>query len=124
MDKWFALQATSRPFDVKALAELRAHKDFTMENPNRVRSLIASFAMANFRGFHAKDGSGYAAIGDAVLELDAKNPQVASRLVRAFNPWRQYAAPHSEHMKAQLERIKAQSGLSKDVFEIVASALS
>ena len=124
MDKWFALQATSRPFDVKALAELRAHKDFTMENPNRVRSLIAAFAMANFRGFHAKDGSGYAAIGDAVLELDAKNPQVASRMVRAFNPWRQYAAPHSEHMKAQLERIKAQSGLSKDVFEIVASALS
>ena len=124
MDKWFSLQAMSRPFDVKALAALREHKDFTMENPNRVRSLIGVFAMANFRGFHNKDGSGYAAIADAVLELDEKNPQVASRMVRALNPWKQYAAPHAEHMKAQLERIKAKKGLSKDVFEIVSSALS
>ncbi len=124
MDKWFALQAMSRPFDVKALAALREHQDFTMENPNRVRSLIGVFAMSNFRGFHAKDGSGYAAIADAVLELDAKNPQVASRMVRALNPWKQYAAPHSELMKAQLERIKGQEALSKDVFEIVSSALS
>ncbi|MFT6830021.1 MAG: aminopeptidase N [Planctomycetota bacterium] len=124
MDKWFGLQAMSRPFDVAAYEQLRAHKDFTMENPNRVRSLVGVFAMANFRGFHAEDGSGYKVIADAVLELDPKNPQVAARMVRALNPWKQFVAPYGDLMKSELERIKAKEGLSKDVFEIVSSALS
>ncbi|QDV04980.1 Aminopeptidase N [Planctomycetes bacterium Poly30] len=123
MDKWFAIQAMSRPFDVAAYELLRAHKNFTMENPNRVRSLVGVFAMQNFRGFHAQDGSGYRAVADAVLELDSLNPQVASRMVRALNPWKQFAAPWSDLMKAQLERIREKKGLSKDVFEIVSSAL-
>jgi len=48
---------------------------------------------------------------------------VASRLVRALNPWRRFEAPWGDLMKAQLERIAAREGLSKDVFEIVSSAL-
>ncbi len=123
MDKWFALQATSRPVDSEAMNALRAHPDFTMENPNRIRSLVGAFAMQNFRGFHAKDGSGYAFLGDIIMELDATNPQVSSRLVRALNPWKQFASPWSDLMLAQLKRIHAKDGLSKDVFEIVDSAV-
>ena len=59
-----------------------------------------------------------------MIDLDPKNPQVASRLVRALNPWRRFAAPWGDMMKAQLERIAAREGLSKDVFEIVSSALA
>ncbi|MEM8710084.1 MAG: aminopeptidase N [Planctomycetota bacterium] len=124
LDKWFAIQAISRPFDAGALASLRAHADFTLENPNRVRSLIGAFAMQNFRGFHAKDGSGYRAVSDLVMDLDSLNPQVASRMVRALNPWKQFVAPYGDAMKAELERIVKKEGLSKDVFEIVSSALA
>ena len=124
LDKCFSIQAPSGCFDAAAANRLRGHGDFSMENPNRVRSLVGVFAMQNFRGFHAEDGSGYKVIADAVLELDPNNPQVASGMVRALNPWNQFAAPYGDLMKALLERIKAQEGLSKDVFEIVSSALS
>ena len=123
LDKWFALQASSRLTGAETVRALREHADFNLANPNRVRSLIGVFAMQNFRGFHAADGSGYEVLADTVIDLDPKNPQVASRLVRALNPWRRFAAPWGGMMKAQLERIAAQEGLSKDVFEIVNSAL-
>ena len=123
MDKWFSLQAASRLTGAEAIRSLRGHADFKLENPNRVRSLVGVFAMQNFRGFHAEDGSGYEVLADTVIDLDPKNPQVASRLVRALNPWRRFEAPWGGMMKAQLERIAAREGLSKDVFEIVTSAL-
>ncbi|MEM9382255.1 MAG: aminopeptidase N, partial [Planctomycetota bacterium] len=123
LDKWFALQATSRPFGAAHAARLAAHVDFHLDNPNRVRALAGAFAMQNFRGFHAEDGSGYAFLADVVIALDPKNPQIASRLVRTLNGWKRFAAPWSDQMKAELGRIAAQEGLSKDVFEIVSSAL-
>ncbi|MEM6572602.1 MAG: aminopeptidase N, partial [Planctomycetota bacterium] len=123
LDKWFGLQATSRPVDASAATRLRGHVDFTLDNPNRVRALAGAFAMQNFRGFQAEDGSGYAFLADIVIALDPKNPQVASRLVRTLNSWKRFAAPWSDRMKAELGRIAAQDGLSKDVYEIVSSAL-
>ncbi len=124
MDKWFAVQASSRPVDVAAMRELRAHPAFRIDNPNRARSLIHTFAGANPRGFHAVDGSGYAWIADVVLELDAFNPQSASGLVRTLAPWKRFAEPYGGAMKQQLERIGSKPGLSKDVFEIVSSSLA
>jgi hypothetical protein len=38
--------------------------------------------------FNAEDGSGYDFIAGIVLALDAKNPQVAARLLSAFKSWR------------------------------------
>ena len=124
LDKWFALQATSRTVGVAEVEELRSHPDFKMENPNRMRSLVGAFVMQNFRGFHAADGSGYELLADVVIELDATNPQIASRLVRVLGPWRQYAPAWGDAMKAASERILAKPELSKDVFEIVSSSLS
>jgi hypothetical protein len=40
---------------------------------------------SNAPAFHAGDGSGYAFLADTVLALDAINPQVAARIVGAFN---------------------------------------
>ena len=59
-----------------------------MSNPNRVRSLIGSFAQANHTQFNRADGAGYDFVADAVLALDPKNPQVAARIVGAFRSWR------------------------------------
>ncbi|CAN0542153.1 unnamed protein product, partial [Laminaria digitata] len=55
--------------------ELMRHEKFTLKNPNRLRSVVSSFASCQNK-FHAKDGSGYKFMGDMVLEVDQLNPQV------------------------------------------------
>jgi len=124
LDKWFTLQAVSRSLGTPEQVErLARHPDFTLENPNRARSLIGAFAGANFSGFHAADGAGYRFVADAVLELDPKNPQIAARIVRAFNSWRSLEPRRRALMQGELARISASARLSKDVFEIVSRAL-
>ncbi|MDY7097322.1 MAG: aminopeptidase N [Pseudomonadota bacterium] len=123
IDKWFTLQALSLHPDVinqvKALAE---HHDFTMNNPNRVRSLYMAFA-GNPKGFHAEDGSGYRMIADVIIALDPINPQTAARFVSPLGRWRRIEPGRAALMKAELERIAAQEGLSRDTFEQVSRSL-
>jgi aminopeptidase N len=125
LDKWFALQASCRlpgaPARVRALA---GHADFNLTNPNRARALVATFAGANPTGFHDASGDGYAFVAEQVLALDPRNPQVASRLVGAFNPWRRYDGQRQALARGQLERIRSTDGLSRNVFEIVERALA
>ncbi|MBY0400019.1 DUF3458 domain-containing protein, partial [Myxococcota bacterium] len=125
LDKWFTIQATSTRGD--ALDRVRAlsrHPDFNLTNPNRVRALVGAFASANAVRFHDRSGGGYAFLADAVLELDGRNPQLASRLVSSFNDWRRYDEARQARMQGELERIAGHAGLSKDVYEIVSRALS
>ncbi len=124
VDKWFALQAMAqRPDAVEVVTGLLGHEAFTIRNPNRVRALIGAFAAGNPTGFHRADGSGYALIADHVLELDPRNPQVASRLAKAFDRWRRYDAQRQAKMRTQLERILAAPKLSRDVYEIASKSL-
>ncbi len=124
MDSWFSVQAGSKKPDTLAqVKRLMSHEAYINTNPNKVRSLIGGFA-ANYPNFHAKDGSGYQFIADQVIELDSKNPQLASRIVRSLMKWRQVEAGRGNQMKKELQRIKAVDNLSSDVFEIVSKALS
>ena len=124
LDKWFSLHAQSRLPDtcarVRALCE---HTDFSLANPNRVRALLGAFSMGNPLRFHGADGEAYALVGEKVIALDARNPQLAARLVSAFNQWRRYDAGRQGLMREQLEGIAGRSGLSPDVYEIVNRAL-
>jgi aminopeptidase N len=123
IDKWFTLQALSLHPDViaqvKALAE---HPDFTMTNPNRVRSLHMAFA-GNPQGFHAEDGSGYRMVADVILALDPINPQTAARFVPALGRWQRIESGRAGMMKAELERIAVADNLSRDTFEQVSRSL-
>jgi aminopeptidase N len=124
IDKWFAVQATSRlPGTTARVRALMQHPAFDLKNPNRVYALIRSFCGANPRHFHAADGSGYALAADVVSELQAINPQVASRIARSFDRWRQFDAGRQAHARAALERIAAIEGLANDVAEVVGNAL-
>jgi aminopeptidase N len=124
IDKWFALQAMAqRPDAVDAFARLLGHEAFTLKNPNRVRALLGTFAIANPTGFHRADGTGYALVADHVLALDPRNPQVASRLAQPFSRWRRYDPARRDHMRTQLERILAAPKLSRDVYEIASKSL-
>ncbi|GIL39628.1 aminopeptidase N [Roseiterribacter gracilis] len=125
IDKWFALQATARrPEALTRVRELLDHPDFTLGNPNRLRSLVGAYAASNFVGFHRADGEGYRLLADIVLDLDSRNPQVASRLLGPLKQWRRFAEPWREHMRAQLTRIAAKPDLSRDVYETVSKSLA
>jgi aminopeptidase N len=104
--------------------QLAAHPAFDMKNPNRARSLLHTFAMENPLHFHAADGSGYAWVAEQVIALDKLNPQVASRLARAFDRWKKYDEGRQAHARKALESIKAAPGLSGNVGEVVQRALA
>jgi len=125
MDKWFAVQAgSSLPGALERVRALMAHEAFDIRNPNKVRAVIGTFAMRNPVAFHAEDGSGYAFIADQVLALDAINPQIASRMVRALMNWKRLEPGRSALNRAALQRIADHEGLSGDVFEIVSKSLT
>jgi aminopeptidase N len=124
IDKWLTLQATAaRPGTLHQVKTLLGHPAFNLKNPNKVRALIGSFAHGNQAGFHATDGSGYEFIGDRVIELDPLNPQVAARLVSAFNRWRKFDPSRQQQIVRQLQRIAGVVGLSNNVREIVEKTL-
>lgn len=123
MDKYFALVGSSRRSDtLQQVQTSLQHPKFSLENPNKVRSLIGSFSR-NVPHFHAEDGSGYRFIADKVIEIDRFNPQVAARLVQAFNLCNKLEPHRKNLVKQELQRIRAQEGLSKDVGEIVGKIL-
>ena len=123
MDKYFALVGSSRRSDtLQQVQTVLQHPKFSLENPNKARSLIGSFSR-NVPHFHAEDGSGYRFIADKVIEIDRFNPQVAARLVQAFNLCNKLEPHRKNLVKQELQRIRAQEGLSKDVGEIVGKIL-
>ncbi|MCW8930808.1 MAG: aminopeptidase N, partial [Gammaproteobacteria bacterium] len=123
MDKWFIVQAASQHDNVlDKVKGLMEHPCFDLKNPNKVRSLIGSFAGMNLQAFHNANGSGYQFVMDQILALDKFNPQIASRMIKLFSRWRRYDDVRQELMKAELERA-AKDNLSPDVFEIVTKSL-
>ena len=123
MDKYFALIGLSHRSDtLQQVQTALQHPKFSLENPNKARSLIGSFSR-NVPHFHAEDGSGYRFIADKVIEIDRFNPQVAARLVQAFNLCNKLELHRKNLVKQELQRIRAQEGLSKDVGEIVGKIL-
>jgi aminopeptidase N len=126
IDKWFALQATApeRSGEVFARAKtLMQHPDFSLRNPNRARSLVLSLCMFNPAAFHRGDAAGYVFWADRVLELDAINPQLASRLARVMDRWSVLAEPYRSAAREALARVAAKPDLSDDLREIVERAL-
>ena len=95
-----------------------------MKNPNKVRALVGAFAGQNLVNFHAADGSGYRFLADLVIELNALNPQIASRQLAPLTRWRKYDDARQALMKGELERIRATGQLSSDVFEVVSKSLA
>ena len=121
---WLQLQATNQqPGGLSRVQSLMEHESFTIKNPNKVRSLIGSFASSNHLNFHDKLGTGYEFLGEQILKLNTLNPQVAARLVTPLTRWSDYEEPYANLMKKQLKVIKASPGLVSDVYEVVTKSL-
>jgi aminopeptidase N len=123
IDKWFALQSSSlHPKVLEHVRALADHPDFTLKNPNRVRSLYMPFT-GTAQGFHAASGEGYRMIADLIMALDPLNPQTAARFVSPLGRWRRIEPGRSALMKAELERIARAPKLSRDTHEQVTRSL-
>jgi aminopeptidase N len=123
IDKWFSAQALSTRADtLQQVTGLLQHPCFSIRNPNKVRALVGAFCAGNPLRFHAADGSGYQFLVDRVLELDALNPQVASRMLRQMARWRRYDSGRQALMRQQLQRVM-NADVSKDVYEIASKSL-
>ena len=124
IDLWFNLQAQSPLINIDGLRALEAHPDFDMKNPNRVRSVYAAFGMLNNRKFHAIDGSGYKFLGEAIMKLDALNPQVAARMTTPLTRMGRYDSARQQLMRKELNTLSESPALSKDLYEIVIKSLA
>ena len=120
VDQWFIVQAScQRKGSISKVKHLLEHEAFQLRNPNKVRSLIGAFCGHNHTGFHDRSGEGYEFLADRVLEIDQFNPQIGARLLTPLTRWKKFDKKRQALMQAQLLRIKAESSISKDVFEVV-----
>lgn len=124
MDKWFTLQGANPSKEVLShVRELLNHRSFSMSNPNRVRSLVGAFAAGNPVNFHAEDSSGYQFLYEILVDLNTRNPQVASRLIEPLIRLKRYDEKRQAQMRKVLEQLKALDNLSGDLFEKITKAL-
>ncbi|MCM8533989.1 MAG: aminopeptidase N [Lentisphaeraceae bacterium] len=123
MNKWFAVQAGSHLANTLGrVKELEKDSAYDDQNPNKIRSLVGAF-VGNVQ-YHAADGSGYKFLADKIIEIDKFNPSMSSGLARCFRKYAKLDSARKALMKAEMERILAVEGLSKDSFEIVSKTLN
>ncbi|MEO6801148.1 MAG: aminopeptidase N [Rhodanobacter sp.] len=125
LDKWFAVQAQN-PGKTALPRVMRLEKDaaFTLQNPNRVQSLLGTFVRGNPSGFHRLDGAGYRFLAERLAALDALNPQVAARLATAFNGWQRLEPTRRAHAQAAISDLAGHADLSRNLAEIIGNVLS
>ncbi|MQW86740.1 aminopeptidase N [Sinorhizobium saheli] len=120
IDKWFAIQATiPGAATLDRVRALMSDPLFNANNPNRVRSLVGTFAFANATGFNRADGEGYRFLAHQILDIDARNPQLAARILTSMRSWRSLEKVRSGHARSALEGIAGAANLSADVSDIV-----
>ncbi len=125
MDKWFMLEATNKSESVIArLKELSSHQSFSLRNPNRVRSLLGTFAAANVEQFHHASGEGYRFITDIIKQLNQINPQVAARIITPLIHFSKFDQQRQDIIRTCLRELADLPELSKDLYEKVTKALA
>ncbi|MGH8115214.1 MAG: DUF3458 domain-containing protein, partial [Rhodanobacteraceae bacterium] len=124
LDKWFMLQATQPEHaTLERVQTLEADSVFTLTNPNRVQALLGAFARANPVAFHRPDGAGHHYLAGKLAEIDAKNPQLAARLAKAFEDWPRLEPGRRTSAEATLREL-TQGRHSPDLTEILTRMLA
>jgi aminopeptidase N len=123
-DKWLALNASAP--DAGALDRIKAllaDPTFPRNNPNRLRSLIGTFAMNNAIQFARADGAGFRFVTDFVRDVDKRNPQVAARVLTAFRIWQSFEPKRRAEAENALLALQSAGGLSRNTADILARTL-
>jgi aminopeptidase N len=125
IDVWFRMQVLSNRDNVAAeVYALAEHPRFCLDNPNRVRALLGSFAAGNLLAFHKSDGESYRFLTRYILSIDSKNPQLAAGLSRSFAQWKRFDRFRQKLIRQQLEVIQQHPKLSPQLKEVVAKILA
>ena len=124
MEKWFMMEAMSASHGtVKRLHALMAHPAFDLNNPNKLRAVLGSFMAGNPIQFYAEDGSGFAFVGECLIDIDQRNPQLAARMALPLTRMAAYSDARQAQMRAVLEKVQKASS-SDDLREVVDKALA
>src|SRR5690348_3940810 len=125
LDKWFMLQATVPAHaTLDHVQALESDPAFTLANPNRVHALLGAFARANPVAFHRPDGAGYRYFADKLAEIDARNPQLAARLAKAFEDWTRLEPQRRALAEIALRALLERGQRSTDLAEILTRMLA
>jgi aminopeptidase N len=120
IDKWFTIQATIPGADtLDRIKSLMQGPHFAPNNPNRLRALIGSFAMANPTAFNRADGAGYRFLAEQIIDIDKRNPQVAARILTSMRSWRSLEEVRAGHARYALLMIDQSGPLSTDVRDLI-----
>ena len=124
MEKWLGLEA-SAPFagTTEHLLKLMCDPVFDPDNPNKLRSVLGAFAMANPVQFHKEDGSGYQFIAEQIAEMDSRNPQIAARLALVLTRFA-HIEPGRRGLMQKSVIWLSERQLSDNLHEIIAKALA
>ena len=124
LEKWFMMESMSVVSGtISRLKSLMNHKAFDVNNPNKLRSVLGAFMSGNPVHFYAEDGSGFEFIGECLIDIDVRNPQLAARMVLPLTRISQYVPERQVQMRMVLQKLqnKAQSN---DLREVVDKALA
>jgi len=123
INRYFSIRAYSQQNGVlERVKELQNDPIYDEKIPNIVYALLGGF-VANYRYFHAKDGSGYKFITDKILELDQINTHISAGMARSFRLYNRMNSKNRELMRVELEKIVSTEGISSSLYEIVSKIL-
>jgi len=125
LDKWLAVMAIV-PQDgvIKRIGAILAEPDFPRTNPNRLRSLMGSFAMSNPTQFARADGAGFRFVADFVKQVDPINPQVAARVLTGFRIWPMLEQGRRALARTSLGELQSSGALSRNTADILTRMLA
>jgi aminopeptidase N len=123
-DKWLALNAQAPDAAVvDRLAALLADPAFPRNNPNRLRALVGTFGMGNPTQFARADGEGFRFVTRFVADVDARNPQVAARVLTAFRVWQSFEPVRRDAAEKALKSLQESAELSRNTADILGRTL-
>ncbi len=123
MNKWLTVTALSQSKNCfEKIKEKTLSPVFNKTNPNNIFALLYQFAHFNWACFHSKTGETYDWFSDQIMDVDSRNPQVASRLGSCFNNWKKFHEDYQKPIKSALEKILNNSP-TNNLFEVINRAL-
>jgi aminopeptidase N len=125
LDKWLTVTAAvPRDGVIEDMKAILADPGFPKTNPNRLRSLVGTFAMSNPTQFARADGAGFRFVADFVTEVDKINPQVAARVLTGFRIWPQLESGRRDAAKTALTGLQTSATLSRNTADILTRMLA
>jgi aminopeptidase N len=125
VDKWFNAQALSRaPGAVDRIIALESHPAHDIGAFSQGLMYYGGFFRQNRVAFHDPSGKGYEFLADRLLMIDRLGRSGGHYIMPQINQWRRYDPARQALMRAALERVAAEPGLSKGLRENISKALS